>query len=148
MAGRGPVPKDKRARDRDTPETVDVPITGDVYGPDLPSGVLPDGEEWHPQTVAMWEAFRRWPIMADLPEVSWAFLVDTMLQHHVMWMKGKWEFASEVRLRMKSFFVTPDEQRRAHLNVRVPDGAVKATPGGAKVTDIRSRRSRLTDNAT
>lgn len=143
MSGRGPVPKETRSRKRDSPEIANVAITGVVYGKELPDGVLPDGESWHPQTIATWEAFRRWPIMADLPDVSWQFLIDTMLQHHVMWTKGKWEFASEVRLRVSKYFVTPDEQMRAKIAVRGPEITPVSAASEAKVTDIRSRRSRL-----
>lgn len=144
MAGRGPVPKAKHSRARDDSKIVEVTGTGEVYGGPLPEGVLPDGESWHPQTVATWEAFRRWPVMADLPDVSWQFLIDTMLQHHVMWTKGRWEFASEVRLRVSKYFVTPDEQMRAKIAVKVPAGVSASPASSAAVTDIRSRRSRLT----
>lgn len=143
MAGRGPVPKEVRSRKRDTQVLAEVAITGEVYGHPLPEGVLPDGEDWHPQTIATWEAFRRWPIMANLPDVSWQFLIDTMLQHHVMWTKGRWEFAGEVRLRVKSFFVTPDEQLRAGKSIKMPEATPANATASAKVTDIRDRRSRL-----
>lgn len=141
MAGRGPLPKETRSRDRDTPTVVEIPDEGKVYGWPLPDGVLPNGESWHPQTVALWEAFRVWPVMADLPEVSWLNLVDTMLQHHVMWTKGRWEFASEVRLRLAAYFVTPAEQARAKIKVQTPAAPVVQS---GTADDLAARRARLT----
>lgn len=101
MAGRGPAPSPERRRrnKQATPERV-LADAGVLHGPPLPAGVLPDGEEWHPQTRALWDALRRSPLLADEPELGWAFLVDMALMHHTMWQKGRWEFASEVRLRV------------------------------------------------
>ncbi|MEU3986194.1 hypothetical protein AB0F77_40065 [Streptomyces sp. NPDC026672] len=65
--------------------------------------------------------------------------------HHTMWAKGRWEFASEVRLRAAKFGATPED--RARLKLKVDDlatGPQKAVQRPDGVTDINSRRARLT----
>ena len=145
MAGRGPAPKGQRARDRDTPEFESLEATGERYGKPLPEGALPDGESWHPQTVALWESLRQSPLLANEPELGWQFLIDTALMHHTMWTKGRWEFASEVRLRVAKFGATPEDRMRLKIKI---DGPAKPAVSGPRpeggVTDIKSRRARLT----
>ena len=140
MAGRGPAPAPtKRRRNKDPePEQV-VVVDGTVHGPDLPSGVLPDDQEWHAQTVALWEALRRSPLLADEPELGWQFLVDTALMHHTMWAKGRWEFASEVRLRLAKYGATPEDRQRLRVKVTTADeqGKPEASAGTASVAARR-----------
>ena len=148
MAGRGPAPKGRNARERDTPTFDELADGGEVYGDPLPAGVLPDGEEWHPQTVKWWESIRRFPLLRDEPEIGWQFLVDTALMHHTMWTKGRWEFASELRLRVAKYGATPEDRMRLKIKVATPPSEPAAAPtapsDGDKVTSITSRRSRLT----
>lgn len=131
MAGHGPAPKTTRSRKRDTDrrdaETEVLNPTGRARGPKLPADVLPDGEDWHPQTKTLWEALRRDPILADETPVGWQFLLDTMLMHHTMWAKGRWEFASEVRLRLAKYGATPEDRMRLKVRVERP-GKQPATP--------------------
>lgn len=148
MPGRGPAPKAVRSRANDTArrqaELTDLVDDGEVHGPPLPEGVLPEGRDWHPQTRALWEALRRWPLLADEPDLGWQFLLDTALMHDTMWAGRRWEFASEVRLRLSKFGATPEDRLR--LRVRVTQRAgepAPAVPSGA-VSDISSRRARLT----
>jgi hypothetical protein len=149
MAGRGPAPKGKRARDRDTPEFEHLADDGELHGAPLPDGVLPDGEPWHPQTLALWDSLRRSPLLANEPELGWQFLVDTALMHHTMWTKGKWEFASEVRLRVAKFGATPEDRMRLKVKIETPlDRRPASESAKSTVTDIRSRRSRLTEDAS
>ena len=149
MAGRGPSPKGQRARDRDTPEMETLVDEGRLAGAPLPEGVLPDGEMWHPQTVALWDSLRRSPLLANEPELGWQFLIDTALMHHTMWTKGRWEFASEVRLRVAKFGATPEDRMRLKIKIEAPaPGAAPAAKAPGKVTDIKSRRSRLTSDAS
>ncbi len=143
MAGRGPAPKGRRARDRDTPEIASLEVTDTLSGSPLPEGVLPDGEAWHPQTVRWWDSLRRFPLLKDEPEIGWQFLIDTALMHHVMWTKGRWEFASELRLRVAKYGATPEDRMRLKIKIEVPPPASSPT-GDGNVRDIASRRSRLT----
>lgn len=146
MAGRGPAPKGRNSRDRDTPDFERIEDVGELYGPDLPEGVLPDGESWHPQTVKFWESLRRFPLLKDEPEIGWQFLVDTALMHHTMWTKGRWEFASELRLRVAKYGATPEDRMRLKIKVETPAAAPskKSKSSAEKVTSINSRRGRLT----
>ncbi|WP_222870161.1 hypothetical protein [Actinomadura decatromicini] len=123
----------------------ELAVDGVVRGADLPEGVLPDGESWHPRTVMWWETWRRSPQAQTFTATDWDFLVDTALMHHVMWTKGRWEFASELRLRAAKFGATPEDRLRLRMEV-LP---TPAEPGpdapvdGGSVTDISSRRARL-----
>lgn len=128
MAGRGPAPKASRARKRDESERTVVVDEGGLHGPPLPDGVLPDGASWHPQTVALWTALRRNPLLADEPDLGWQFLIDTALMHHTMWEKGRWEFASEVRLRVAKYGATPEDRMRLKVKIAKPEqGAPEST---------------------
>lgn len=147
MAGKGFAPSPRRSRGRDDDarqaEMTEIPDTGELHGPELPEGVLPDGQQWHQQTRALWDALRRSPLLADEPAVGWQFLVDTALMHHTMWAKSRWEFAAEVRLRVAKFGATPEDRMRLKVKVTKPtDLSTSSDPG--RVTDISSRRARLT----
>lgn len=142
MAGRGPAPKASRARKRDEPETAVLVDDGGLRGPALPEGVLPDGEDWHPQTRALWDALRRNPLLADEPDLGWQFLVDTALMHHTMWQKGRWEFASEVRLRVAKYGATPEDRQRLKVKIATPD-QVKAESDTPADTTSRRRNMRI-----
>lgn len=139
MAGRGPAGKDRHIRSRNDPDFTELEVSSVRHGQPLPEGVLPDDEPWHPQTLALWDSLRSSPLLADEPELGWQFLVDTALMHHTMWTKGRWEFASEVRLRVAKFGATPEDRMRLKIKI-------KAEPVGrpAAVSDISSRRARLT----
>lgn len=150
MAGRGPAPKATRSRKRDQPNRVELVVNDEnLFGPPLPEGVLGEDETWHPQTVALWDSLRRFPLLADEPDLGWQFLLDTALMHHTMWTRGRWEFASEVRLRVAKYGATPEDRLR--LKVKITSPTVEAPPaatspaagGGGDVTDMTSRRKRL-----
>lgn len=148
MAGRGPAPKDpskRRRRNADPKPLTELADDGVVRGVDLPEGVLPDEESWHPRTVMWWETWRRSPQAQTFTATDWDFLVDTALMHHVMWTKGRWEFASELRLRAAKFGATPEDRMRLRMEVLPPPDAQGDRPAGddGSVTDIRSRRARL-----
>ena len=142
MAGRGPAPKASRARKRDEQETELLVDDGALRGPELPEGVLPDGEDWHPQTRALWDALRRNPLLADEPDLGWQFLVDTALMHHTMWQKGRWEFASEVRLRVAKYGATPEDRQRLKVKIATPE-QVKAESDTPADTTSRRRNMRI-----
>lgn len=141
MAGRGPAPKPSRSRKRDEPEVAVLADSGALHGPELPSGVLPDDADWHPQTVALWDALRKNPLLADEPELGWQFLIDTALMHHTMWSKGRWEFASEVRLRVAKYGATPEDRMRLKVKIATPDES-KPAPAGTPA-DASSRRRNM-----
>jgi len=143
MAGRGPAGKERHSRSRDDAEFEQLVDAGVLYGDPLPEGVLPDDEEWHPQTLALWDSLRRSPLLAGEHAMGWQFLIDTALMHHVMWTKGRWEFASEVRLRVAKFGATPEDRMRLKVKIETPQQP-SAGVSSPSVTNIRSRRDRLT----
>jgi hypothetical protein len=130
MAGRGFAPKATRSRARDTKrrdaEMKRVEDDGGLRGPLLPEGVLPDDEDWHPRTRQWWETWRRSAQAQVFIDTDWDFLLDTALLHHVMWTKGRWEFASEVRLRAAKYGATPEDRMRLKLQIDTP--ADKSAP--------------------
>jgi len=119
MAGTGPPPQPtKRRRNADPIPTTAVVDDGTyevLAGPELPDTI-----SWHPMTRALWDALRRSPLLADEPPLGWHFLMDTALMHSTMWEKGRWEFASEVRLRLAKFGVTPEDRARMRIKVVTP----------------------------
>lgn len=152
MAGHGPPPKDPTRRRRRNgaaePETVVVP-DDELRGPELPAGVLGEDEDgnplpWHSMTQLWWNSWRTSAMAQTWTDTDWVFLIDTALMHHTMWAKGRWEFASEVRLRAAKFGATPEDRARLKLKVdeprTSPQTPVQRSDG---VTDISSRRARL-----
>lgn len=105
---------------------VRVEDDGELRGPPLAEGILPDGEGWHPRTRQWWDTWRRSPQAQTFLETDWDFLLDTALLHHVLWTKGRWEFASEVRLRAAKYGATPEDRMRLKLKIETP--ADKSTP--------------------
>lgn len=122
MAGKGPTSKDPDQRVRrnaDPNPTTEVAPDDELRGPDLPDDVL-EGEPWHPQTLRWWDTWRRSPQAQAFLDTDWDFLVDTALMHHTMWSKGRWEFASELRLRAAKFGATPEDRMRLRMKVTQP----------------------------
>src|SRR5689334_18860192 len=106
MAGRGRAPKDpatRRRRNVDAIPVTTVAADQDLRGPELPTDALPGDEQWHARTVAWWNTWRSSPQAQTFTATDWDFLIDTALMHHTMWSKGRWEFASELRLRAAKF---------------------------------------------
>jgi hypothetical protein len=100
----------------------------EVRGPDLPIDVLPDHEQWHPRTREWWRTWRRSPQAQAFTATDWDFLIDTALMHHTMWSKGRWEFASELRLRAAKFGATPEDRMRLRMQVTAPAAEPEAKP--------------------
>jgi hypothetical protein len=145
MAGHGMAPKGTRSRARDAKardaEMTPLDVDDEVRGPDLPEGVLPDDETWHPQTRRWWETWRHSPMAATFLDTDWDFLLDTALLHHVFWTKGRWEFGSEVRLRAAKFGATPEDRMRLKLKVNLP--GTGAEPAAETPRSVTARRKNL-----
>jgi hypothetical protein len=135
----------KRRRNIDQTPRTTVTRDGRTRGPALPAGVLPDGEDWHAQTKTWWSNWRKAPQAAAFHPTDWDFLLDTALMHHTMWTKGRWEFASELRLRVAKFGATLEDRARLRLEVEAPTPARSVpAPAEGTVTSLNSRRARLT----
>lgn len=133
-------PRDERRREA---ETVTVEDTGALAGPELPQSVLPDGEAWHPQTVALWADLRRSPLLRDEPALTWSYLLDTAVLHHRLWAHGEYRHAPELRLRLAKIAATPEDRQR--MKVKIAERVPGSIPAPANVSDIASRRARLTE---
>lgn len=138
MAGSGPPPKAAATRQRrnSQPETTTVAIPTVERGPELPEIDTP----WHPRTVEWWATWQASGLVRT--EVEWQFLLDTALMHHTMWEKSRWEFASELRIRVAKFGATPEDRMR--LRIELGDDKPPTVGSSPGVTDIASRRARLT----
>ena len=115
MAGRGPAPKDpsKRVRRNADPKPSTTVVPDDVVrGPELPVTV-----EWHAQTLAWWETWRRSPVAQAMTATDWDFLMDTAILHSLFW-SGVASAAPELRLRVAKFGATPEDRARLRLAVR------------------------------
>jgi hypothetical protein len=147
VAGHGFAPKATRSRPRDAKrrdaEMSNLEADGEVRGPDLPAEALPDGDEWHPRTQVWWHTWRMSAQAQTFTATDWDFLLDTALMHHTMWLKGRWEFASELRLRAAKFGATPEDRMRLKMTVHAPAAEGRAPAADGSVTEISSRRSRL-----
>lgn len=122
MAGKGPAPADEKVRrNKDAVPTAEVAHDDQLRGPELPDGVLPLEESWHPQTVRWWNTWRRSPQAALFLETDWDFLLDTAAMHHAMWTRHRWDFASEVRLRTAKFGATVDDRARLRMKITPQD---------------------------
>lgn len=152
MAGLGPPPKDpsvRRRRNKEASPPRKIEADAELRGFDLPEGCLPDEEPWHPRTVDWWNTWRQAPQAQEMLGTDWQVLLETALLHHVLWSKGKWEYASEVRLRVAAFGATLADRQRLRMSVTVPEKTLLPTgtdPSTASVTEIRSRRSRIGSN--
>ncbi len=148
MAGVGPAPKDpskRRRRNAETKSSSSVSSDGRTRGPQLPKGILPDGEAWHPRTRAWWQTWRKSAQAQTFTSTDWDFLLDTALMHHKMWAGGRWDFAAELRLRVAKFGATFEDRLRLRMEVDQPGPKLASvSKPEASVTDISSRRKRLT----
>lgn len=149
MPGKGPAPTGKAIRRNKVPASTLIKSDGKRRGIKLPEGMLldKDGEEedWHPATQAWWEAWRTSPQASHmLSEPDWFFLLDTALIHHNMWKNGRWEFASEVRLRVGKFGSTPEDRMRLRQEIQVPESSPVGTKrGNNSVASLDERRKRM-----
>jgi hypothetical protein len=145
---RGPLPKTTRSRKDDNArrqaETVRLESTGELAGFALPTGLLPDGQDWHPMTQAFWEGLRAHPVMRDEPAVGWQYALDTARIHHQMWHDSRWDLASEIRLRAAKFAITPEDRQRLKIKITAPTAPTDPSGPGSSVADLAARRSRLT----
>lgn len=119
---------------------------GRLGGFELPEGVLPKNDDWHPVTREWWDAFRSSPQGVQMAtDVDWYFLLDTALIHHNMWKNGRWEFANEVRMRVAKFGATVADRASLKMELEVPEpfSVGEQTPSNVTRMDDE-RKKRLT----
>lgn len=164
MAFRGPASKTVKHGRSPSADWTDVPDTPFVgTSPDLPR--LPRRERWHPMVEHWWEQVREMPHCALWRPVDWTFALETAYQKQAYWKLAETgeqttTAAVEIRRREDQMGTTIEALRKLRIRyvdagddadvesqderpVRVVEQAV-AGGGGATVTPLASRRSRLT----
>jgi hypothetical protein len=109
----------------------------------LPVGVLLDGEDWHPMTVQWWETWRVSAQAMKMVDTDWQELLATAILHHEMWAHGRTGAASELRQRVSRFGATVSDRVTLRMNLIQPGDTDDDGIDSPDVTDIASRRSRL-----
>jgi hypothetical protein len=71
--------------------------------------------------------------------IDWIYMLDTALMHHMMWDKGRWEFAAEVRLRLAQFGATPLDRMRLRIVWADADNKDAVIPQTVPVPAARTR---------
>lgn len=112
MAGRGPQPKANDRKVRRNKDGIPATILRFTHAS---APELPDDIEWHPRTRDWWVMWAESPQAESFTATDWSFLLDTALMHNAMWAKGRWEFASELRLRVAKFGATPEDRARLRM---------------------------------
>jgi hypothetical protein len=118
-----------------------VTADDELRGPDLPIDVLPNHEQWHQRTRDWWRTWRRSPQAQTFTATDWDFLLDTALMHHTMWSQGRWEFASELRLRAAKFGATPEDRLRLRMQVTAPEPKVEEPKPAGRYQHLRAVES-------
>jgi hypothetical protein len=143
MAGVGPPPKaaDRRARrNKDLVAGRQVSVLP-MMPQELPSDLLPDGEEWHTATLRWWKRWCESPLAENLPEVDWSELEACAVLHHEFMRKRSFTLGSELRLRMAKWGATPED--RARLRITIADADAKDSSQKPTGSSSRERRGAL-----
>lgn len=125
MAGRGPAPKDpaKRARRNKDPQAMRV-----IEAEPTPQPPLPDGVDWHSQTMRWWQMWGDSPLAESYTDNDWSELLDTALVHTRHW-NGESSAASELRIRVAKFGATPEDRARLRITfAQAEEADSKRTP--------------------
>lgn len=154
MAGIGPAPKGEgQRRRRNEPARGEWTDFGPLTEPVLPERPGPAPRkpkakrgQWHPRTIALWNAWREDPVTAsygpaDLAAViELAYLADEFATGGNPELKFQRVSASELRLRMDGLGLTPKGKR--DLRVRIVSESTAASPAGEQpVAEVRPLRA-------
>jgi hypothetical protein len=114
MAGRGPLPKETRQRDRDTraraSEFTTVTRDGVVRGPALVGDYDPRTREWH-------ETWRRSPMAAVFEETDWSRLALLAVIVDGYFRRPSAAALSEIRMNEERLGATYADRQRARIRV-------------------------------
>ncbi|MBF9135303.1 hypothetical protein I0C86_41365 [Plantactinospora sp. S1510] len=153
MAYSGRPPKDNKHGRGYTVDWNDVPAV-DYTGPspDLPE--YPEFE-WNFRVREWWEMVRRMPHCALWSEMDWDFALVTAFMWQDWWRNYFSDEtvhankSTEIRRREDQIGTTAEARRKLRIRYVEPAELAKSEPeatpaaGGAKVTNIQSRRNRL-----
>jgi hypothetical protein len=123
----------------------DLQWDGHTRGFPLPLGILPDGEDWHPMTVQWWDTWRTSAQAMKFADTDWNELLSAALLHHQLWVYGRTTAAAELRARVTRLGATISDRIALRMNLVMPGDEDRelTAPSSPEVTDIASRRSRL-----
>lgn len=135
MAGRGPAPKGRNARERDTKrlhgdKTILSPDPYQGPSPDLPRG------RWLKRTRQWYEVWRHAPQAAMFGPTEWEFLAATAYVADRLF-RGEVAAAAELRLREAKLGATPEDRLRLRIGFDTPE------VGGQSAPTREDRRQRL-----
>ncbi len=138
MAGRGPLPKMQRQRERDTrrrmAEMTIVKPDGEVRGPELPPGYSDEVVEWY-------ETWRRSPMAQLFEETDWTRLRLILAPLIESYLRRPTAAAlSEIRLNEERLGATYADRLRARILVEdeAPLAPVAELPPSSR-DDVRDR---------
>jgi hypothetical protein len=104
----------------------------------VPQPDLPEGYDWHPQTLRWWEMWGISPLSAEFTENDWSELTDTAIIHSRFW-NGNMQVGAELRLRAAKFGATPEDRARLRIQTTTADEVEKKAEARSNVPASRSR---------
>ncbi len=84
---------------------------------------LPDGREWHPQTLAWWADVWRSPMASEFEQSDVHGLLILAVLVDEFWRKPHWTAAAEIRLQGQRFGLSPIDRRRLQWEIERTDEA-------------------------
>jgi hypothetical protein len=138
MAGKGPPPKppNRRARRNSDPLPSREVHHAAAPQPKLPAK-MPDGSDWPAETRAWWRAWAKSPLAEGLTALEWHELLIAAVLHALYW-GGDVRVASELRLRVGKFGMTPEDRLRLRIEF---------VPEEPEAPQTRRRDLRLVDES-
>lgn len=94
------------------------------------TGEVDEGQEWYPQTLALWKELGNFPTMQNLQMAQWMMLARAVALDDAALSDPK-AFASEARVRLSQFGVTPDDLTKLRIQFVSADEAERRGKTGA-----------------
>lgn len=122
MASDIPKPAGTRARRNKASTHTTLTAVHDVEAPSLP-----DGREWHGQTLAWWADVWASPMAPeyDVSDLHGLFLLAVLVDD--FWQRPSQQLAAEIRLQRQCFGLSPIDRRRLQWEIDRGDSAAAKT---------------------
>lgn len=141
MAGMGPPPAaNKRRRNADTFAEAVVTVSADA---EVEAPELPDRDQYSANTVRWYDTWSSAPQAAAFTATDWQRLHMIAPLVDAFWAEPSTKLMSEIRLNESLLGATHLDRMRARIKVEAP--APEQAGPAAGVSDLTSRRRRLTD---
>lgn len=118
MAGRGPAPKRRRARARDTREGSTLADRRTLRGPPLPK--RPDGDDWLPETKVWYLTWRRSPQAERFTDTAWQRLRMLLPLVDTFFRTPSKDLLAEIRMNESKLGATPEDSQRLRWEIEQP----------------------------